>query len=113
MAGKRVYDVLIALSASESGAIDLSKVQLASITIPASTEGTTLTLTTSKSQNGTYTPVNDEAGTALSMTVAAGQTYTFNDKWNWAIATLTWVKFDIGSNQTGAAATLELAVAEG
>lgn len=62
----------IAASGTTSGAVDLGHATLCGIYVPASFTGTTLTFTASDTATGTFAPVKDGAGAAVSKTVAAG-----------------------------------------
>lgn len=70
----------IAISTTTSTEIDLTKTDIVGIYIPAAFTGTTLTFTSSFNRGGTYGSVRDFAGSAISLTVAAGQFIPINNQ---------------------------------
>lgn len=102
----RNYPVVIANAATASAALDLGSGTVCGIYIPSSFTGTSITFTSALTFTGTYAPVKDGAGAAVSKTVAAGD-YVYLDP---AIfAGIQYIKVVSGSAE-GAARTVTFAV---
>lgn len=76
MASQRVKEALIDVSASAtvSSIIDLGSNQLFAVHLPAAFTGTALSFTVAPQVDGTYQALYDDAGNAISITVAQGRT---------------------------------------
>jgi hypothetical protein len=101
----RNFLATIAASGTTSGAVDLGHATLCGIYVPSSFTGTALTFTASETADGTFAPVKDGAGAAVSKTVAAGD-YIYLDPV--ILAGVRFLKIVSGSTE-GAARELTLA----
>lgn len=106
------YDLTatIAVNASTSGAVDLSGCTLVGLFIPATFDGTTLTITASTTLGGTYVTVQQDhtSSSAYTITTTASQYVPLS---NLAIPTgLEFIKLVSGSTQTTTSTVITLAV---
>jgi hypothetical protein len=109
---KVCYDLTatIAVSGTTSGAVDLSGCTLVGLFIPATFDGTTLTITASPTLGGTYVPVQVDhtSASAYTITTTASQYVPLS---NLAIpAGLEFIKLVAGSTQTSTSTVITLAV---
>lgn len=99
-------EVTIASSGTTSGAVDTHGMTICGIYTPDTMTGTALTLTASTSLDGTYVPVEDGAGAAISKTIDGGEYVPFNPA---DTAGLRYIKVVSGTAE-GAERTLTLAL---
>src|SRR3954468_15319314 len=106
------YDLTatIAVSGTTSGAVDLSGCTLVGLFVPATFDGTTLTITASNSLTGTYVTVQQDhtSSSAYTITTAASR-YVPLDNLDIAVG-LQFIKFVAGSSQTTTDTVITLAV---
>jgi len=74
----RNFTVVIANAATVSAAVELGSATVVGVYIPASFTGTAITFQSAPTLAGTYSPIKDGAGAAVSKTVAAGD-YVYLD----------------------------------
>lgn len=89
----------IALSGTESTAINVSQEDLVGLLMPAAFTGTSVTFTTSRTSDGTFSPVYDNAGALVSVTVGTSRVVTIPP--DSSVAFLNYVKIISGSTETG------------
>ena len=99
-------EVVISSGGATSAAVDLRGTTLTGIYLPATFTGTALTFSASTSLDGTYLPVYDGAGSAISKTVAQGQYIKISPV---DFAGIQYLKIISGSTE-GADRTLTLAI---
>lgn len=87
----------IANGETTSGAVDLGSFRALAIGLPAAFDGTTITVEAAPEAEGTFQPVYDDAGTAVSLTVAAGHVVAVDAV---PLAALRFVRFVAGTAQT-------------
>ena len=80
-------------------ALDLSDYLLSGIVCPAEFDGTTITFTAARTPEGTYRPVYNTDGTALTVTTAASRHIAIVPE---TFAGVRYVKLVAGTAQTGA-----------
>lgn len=95
-----VLQATIADAATTSNAVDLRWHRLYAVYVPATFEGTTLAVHASDGLDGTYFPLYDDAGTAVSLTVAASRVVGI-DSAAGAMAAVRYIKLVAGTAQTG------------
>jgi hypothetical protein len=100
----RNFTATIANGASTSSAIELGNATVVGVYIPAAFTGTAITFTACSTATGTFSPLKDGAGAAISKTVAAGD-YIYLDPV--LFAGVAFVKIVSGSAEA-AARTLTL-----
>lgn len=91
----KTVEATIASGAATSEAIGKAGYARVGVILPAELEGTTLTLTVSRTKTGTYYPLKDTSG-AISLTVANTGAYLLSA----SLAPFPWFKIVMGSNQT-------------
>lgn len=101
----RNFTTTIANAATVSAAIELGSATFVGVYIPAAFTGTAISFQTSPTLTGTYAPVKDGAGAAVSKTVAASD-YVYLDPT--IFAGVGFLKIVSGSAE-GAARTLTIA----
>ena len=91
----------IANGQTSSDEIDLRDAKIITIYMPAAFDGTTMTFTTAPTAGGTHVPLTDDAGTAISITVAVSQAIVITDSVkSLAVAGLAYTKLVSGSSET-------------
>ena len=105
----KFYDLAttIAVGQTDSGAIDLSGLELAGLFIPANFTATSLSIKAAPGGNGTYLAAQDGYGSDYSLTVAAGKYVPVNN-FN-VIAGLRFIKITAGTAQASTDAIITLA----
>ncbi len=102
--------VTIAAGQSLSAAINLSAYKIMSIITPASIGGaTSITFQASATENGTFVDVYDDAGTEVSVTVAASRAIGL-DATAAELASLGWVKFRTGTTASPTVQATEISL---
>ena len=92
-------------SGTTTAAIDLTGKSLFAIQCPASLSSTTCTFTAAASKADTYVAVNDDAGNAISITVAASKIITLLNK-HLSLRGFNYIKLVMGSSETDKTLTL-------
>jgi hypothetical protein len=95
------YDLTatIANGATVSGGVDLRGSTLCGLFLPAEFDGTAVTFQACATEGGTFVPVQDGAGAAVSKTVAASQYVPLDPA---TFAGIQFLKVVAGTAQTGA-----------
>jgi hypothetical protein len=106
------YDLTatIAVSGTTSGAVDLSGCTLVGLFIPATFDGTTLTITASSTPGGTYVSVQQDhtSASAYTITTAASRFVPLDNLY--IPLGLEFIKLVAGSTQTTTDTVITLAV---
>jgi hypothetical protein len=92
-------------SGTTTDAIDLTGKTLFAIQCPASISATTCTFTAAASRADTYVAVNDDAGNAISITVAASKIIVLLNK-HLALRPFSYLKLVFGASETAKTYTL-------
>ena len=87
----------IASGAATSGEIAVGNNTIAKIFLPSTFDGTTLTFTGATEAGGTYHPIVDSAGAAVTKTCTASDCVTLAAADLWGVP---YVKFTASTNQT-------------
>lgn len=99
MSFTRTYErdtATIPSGSATSSAVDARAHALFGIVLPSTFDGTSLTITVSTSETGTFQTLEDQYGSAITLTVEASRSYALpND-----VAAWPWFKLVAGSNQT-------------
>jgi hypothetical protein len=93
--GSYTKTATIANSATTSGAVDCSGASFGGFITPAALTGTTMTFTVSSDESGTYVPLRDSSGAAISITVATSGGYALPPE----LFAFPWFKFVSGSSE--------------
>ena len=96
--------VTIASSGTTSQAVDVGEWLIAGIVTPAALTGIAMTFTGALTEGGTYRPLRDSSGTAISVTVAASRHILVEPQ---TFAGARWLKLVSGTAE-GAARTITL-----
>ena len=92
-----------------SGAVNLEHFKIFVLHIPASFLGTSMTFTSSPTKSGTYQPLMDDAGNAISITVAADDSVAITDSVkSMALAGAGWVKLVSSTTETDKDVVIEM-----
>lgn len=93
-----IKTVVIANGATTSAAIDARQYSIFAVDLPATFTGVALTFTSSDAFAGTYQPVNDNTGAAVTLTVAQGKNYDLPT----ALGSVAFFKIVSGAAEGGA-----------
>ena len=95
---KALKSVKIASGGSQSEAVDLEHYELAGLIMPSAWTAAAITLLAADGPNATFAQVVDDAGTELSITVAASQIIGIGTEVKQgAVRALKWVKLRSGT----------------
>lgn len=98
----KIISTAIASGQTDSDAIDLGGLKVFSIYLPAAFTGTTLGFKASDSIDGTFQTLYDDAGGAISITVAQGRTVGLTSQYaSMAVASCRYIKLVSGSSEAG------------
>ena len=106
----KFYDLTTTISVgqTDSGAIDLSGLEVAGFFVPSNFTATSISIKASPTISGTYVAVQDGYGTTYSLTVAASKYIPINN-FN-IIAGLRFIKLTAGAAQASTDAIITLAI---
>lgn len=96
---------------TKSKAVDLCGVTACGFITPATLTSTAITFEMSDKIDGTYVPVKDSSGSAISFTVAASGYYGFNQNQIAAFTGIGFVKL-VGGSSEAAERNIKIAVRE-
>lgn len=91
--------VTIASSGTTSQAVDVGEWLIAGIVTPAALTGITMTFTGALTEGGTYRPLRDSSGTAISVTVSPDDHILIEPQ---TFAGVSWIKLVSGSTEAAA-----------
>lgn len=106
----KFYDLTttIAVGQTDSGAIDLSGLELVGFFTPSNLTATSISIQTAPALSGTYVPAQDGFGTTYSVNVAASK-YVPISNYN-VVAGLRFIKLTAGTAQASTDAIITLAL---
>ena len=96
-----VKDAVIDISVSQttSSVVDLGSNRLFALHMPAAFTQTAISFTVAPTSGGTYQALNDDAGVAISLTVAQGKTIGITGDNAAALAACRFIKLVAGGNE--------------
>jgi len=104
---KAYISATVATGQTKSSVINLFGLELAGFLIPSNFDGTTVSLEMCDTEDGTFVPVNDGAGSAFTLTTSAS---SYEPITNLPItAGLSFIKVVTGSAQAGSDTEIKLA----
>jgi hypothetical protein len=106
----KFYDLTttIAVGQTDSGAIDLSGLEIVGFFVPSNFTATSISIKAAPTINGTYVTAQDGYGATYSLTVAASKYVPINN-FN-VVAGLRFIKLTAGASQASTDAIITLAI---